>query len=225
MKRLDHGQLTAEGCADFVDGVKLWRTGRRKGLVKILAAQVRFACNLAHSLRLGDIADCGEKQLAIPRLKGCVQVFLNYFRAVKIFACVPFSGCYFHGLLLQCSHDDFGLVNIPVLAGFIPAAEEKHDIAVLDGVINAETGAKEKTQLKEIDANSFMISKISKIQAVKSVDDPRSVSCVLERGKPFIKNVCGFNFVFHCRTKETEGQGIIGRERREKGGKGGQVSV
>ena len=100
--------------------------------------------------------------------------------------------------------------DIFVLGGLVAAAKQKNDLFTLDGVISLEAGAKEKTQLEQVPAKVFMVSKVTKLNVVKTADNPRPVLRILNPGQPPIKNICCINFVFHEYTVAHEGQIVKG---------------
>jgi len=67
---------------------------------------------------------------------------MNHFRAVQIFAGIPFFGGYFHRYLLQFVHNGSCFFDVFALGGFVAAAKQKNDLSILDGVISPEAGAK-----------------------------------------------------------------------------------
>ena len=209
-----NGQLTAKRFNNFFYGLKLWRAVCRQGFVKILTAQVCFLCDFAHTLGFGNIANGYHKQFAVPLFKGSLKIFMDHFRAVQIFAGIPFFGGYFHRYLLQFVHNGSCFFDVFALGGLVAAAKQKNNLSTLDGVISPEAGAKEKTQLKQVPAKVFMVSKVTQLNVVKTADNPRPVLRILNLSQPLIKNICCINFVFHKYTVAHEGQIVKSRLKR-----------
>lgn len=82
-------------------------------------------------------------------------------------------------------------------ADLSPPQSSKNDLSIFDGVINPEAGAKEKTQLKQVPAKVFMVSKVTQLNVVKTADNPRPVLRILDLSQPLIENICCLDFVSH----------------------------
>jgi len=208
---LNNSQFAAKRFNDFFYGLKLWRAVCRQGFVKILTAQICFLGDLAHTFGFGNIANGYHKQFAVPFFKGGLKILMDHLRAVQIFAGIPFFGGYFHRYLFQFVHNGSCFFDVFALGGFIATAKQKNYLSILDGVISSEAGAKEKTQLKQVSAKIFMVSKVTKLNVVKPADNPRPVLRILNSSQLLIKDICCINFVFHQYTVAHERQIVKSR--------------
>ena len=100
--------------------------------------------------------------------------FPDHFRAVKVFAGIPFSCCYLHGRSLQFSHYSLCLINVFALAGFVAATKQEDNRCIIDDVVSTVPGAEKETQFKQTTAKAFVVPQITHLNMIKTFDYPVS---------------------------------------------------